>query len=95
MTTETPPTPVLTDAAKRSTGSFELVLGPVLMALLGLAVDGWLGTRPLFTLLFTVWGAIGAAVSIYYRYRHQVQATAQLRPSAADPSTPSAEAGTP
>lgn len=86
MMTENPPPPVLTDAANRSSGSFELVLGPVLMALLGLAIDSWLGTRPVFTVLFTVWGAIGATVAIYYRYRHQAQATAQLRAVTAPPA---------
>jgi F0F1-type ATP synthase assembly protein I len=76
MTSENPSTPAFTDAARRSTGSFELVLGPVLMALVGLLVDRWLGTAPLFILLFTAWGAVGAFVSIYYRYREQVRSTA-------------------
>ena len=74
MTSDKPSTPALADAAHKSTGSFELVLGPVLMALLGLVVDRWLGTAPLFILLFTLWGVIGAAVSLYYRYRTQVSA---------------------
>ncbi len=64
--------PVLTNAANRSSGSFELVLGPVVMALIGLAIDKALGTTPLFILLFTLWGAVGAAASIYYRYRRQM-----------------------
>ena len=83
MTTDPSQTPALTGAAQRSSGSFELVLGPVLMALLGLLVDGWLGTRPLFTLLFTVWGVVGAAVAIYFRYRHQVAMVA----GGGDPAT--------
>ncbi len=79
MTTDTPSTPVLTDAAQRSSGSFELVLGPVLMALVGLMIDSWLGTRPVFTLVLTVWGMVGAAVAIYYRYRQQIASTAVVR----------------
>jgi F0F1-type ATP synthase assembly protein I len=67
--------PTLTSAANRSAGSFELVLGPVLMALIGLAIDKALGTTPLFILLFTFWGAAGAAVGIYYRYRRQMAQT--------------------
>ena len=62
----------MTSAAHRSTASFELVLGPVLMAILGLLLDRWLGTTPLFILLFTLWGAAGAAIGIYYRYRQQI-----------------------
>jgi F0F1-type ATP synthase assembly protein I len=73
MTSEDPSTPALTDAARRSTGSFELVLGPVLMALAGLALDRWLGTAPLFIVLLTVWGVVGATVSLYFRYREQVR----------------------
>lgn len=76
MTTDRPTPPPLTEAANRSSGSFELVLGPVLMALLGLVVDRWLGTAPWCVVLFTVWGAVGAAVSLYYRYRHQIAETA-------------------
>lgn len=71
MTTENSASPALTDAAHRSAGSFELVLGPVIMALLGLLLDGVFGTRPLLTVLFTIWGALGAGISIYFRYRHQ------------------------
>lgn len=74
MTTENSASPALTDAAHRSAGSFELVLGPVIMALLGLLLDGVFGTRPLLTLLFTIWGAFGAGMSIYFRYRHQFAA---------------------
>lgn len=71
-TTETPSRTALADAAHRSSGSFELVLGPVIMALIGLALDSLLDTRPLFILLFTFWGSFGAAAAIYFRYRHQV-----------------------
>jgi len=64
--------PPLTHMATHATGSFELVLGPVLMALLGLLVDSWLGTRPVFILTLTVWGALGAGVSIWVRYRRRM-----------------------
>jgi len=76
MTTDRSTPPALTDAANRSSGSFELVLGPVLMALIGLALDRWLGTAPLFVLLLTLWGAAGAGISIYFRYRRQIAETA-------------------
>lgn len=72
MTTENSAAPKLTDAANRSTGSFELVLGPVIMALIGLLLDGVFGTRPILTIVLTIWGALGASVAIFYRYRRQV-----------------------
>lgn len=71
MTTEKPASAALTDAAHRSAGSFELVLGPVVMALIGLLLDGIFGTRPLLTVVFTIWGALGAGASIYFQYRRQ------------------------
>lgn len=88
MTTDPPPTPALADAARRSSASFEMVLGPVLMALLGLLVDNWLGTRPVFILVFTLWGLVGAAASVYYRYRRQIAAvSAATAPRGGGPAT--------
>ncbi|MCB0951222.1 MAG: AtpZ/AtpI family protein [Microthrixaceae bacterium] len=84
MTTENSPT-TLTDAAHRSSGSFELVLGPVMMALLGLLLDGVFGTKPVLTIVFTVWGALGATVAIYYRYRHQVATVSTARDGGSAP----------
>lgn len=55
-----------------SSGSFELVLSAVLLGLLGYFVDGWAGTRPLFMIGFTILGFVGATVSIYYRYKHEI-----------------------
>ena len=45
---------------RRSSGGFDLVLGPVLMALIGLWIDTAAGTRPLFTLVLFAFGAVGA-----------------------------------
>lgn len=63
-----------------SSGSYELVLGAVIFGLFGLLIDRWLGTTPLFILAFTVAGFAGAAISIYYRYKHRI---AQLGAEAA------------
>ncbi len=52
----------------RSTGSFELVLAPVLFALMGLWLDRAVGTVPLFTALFTVLAVAGVCVKLYYKY---------------------------
>lgn len=81
MTSETSSTSSFSEGARRSTGSYELVLGPVLMAMFGLLIDKWLGTEPLFILLFTLWGVLGAAIGIYYRYRHQLAAVTVERPA--------------
>ena len=62
----------LTQSVHRSSGSFELVVGAALFALIGLLVDGWLGTTPLFTVVLAVLGFVGALVSIYYRYKQQM-----------------------
>lgn len=50
----------------------ELVLSAVLFGVLGLWIDSKLGTTPIFLLVFTLLGFAGAAISVYYRYRHDI-----------------------
>lgn len=57
---------------RRSTGSYELVLSPLILALLAFMVDGWLGTRPILTIMAAVIGLIGAVVKIYYGYAYEM-----------------------
>lgn len=64
--------PTLTTQLNSSTGSYELVLSAVLFGLLGFWIDSKLGTTPIFFLAFTILGFVGAGLSIYYRYRHDV-----------------------
>jgi F0F1-type ATP synthase assembly protein I len=52
----------------KSTGSYELVLSPLLLALIGYGLDRWLGTVPLLTVAFAVLGLVGACIKIYYGY---------------------------
>lgn len=54
---------------RRSSGSYELVLSPLLLALLGYGIDRWLGTVPVITVLFAVIGLAGACVKLYYGYK--------------------------
>jgi F0F1-type ATP synthase assembly protein I len=61
-----------TRSLQRSSGSFELVLAPVITALLGLWLDRTIGTVPLFTVMFSVFGFAGAAISVYYQYNHRM-----------------------
>jgi F0F1-type ATP synthase assembly protein I len=63
----------LTQSLRKSTGSFELALAPVLMALIGIWLDRTLGTMPIFTIGLAVVGIAGAAVSIYYSYDRQMR----------------------
>ncbi len=64
--------PQLSEQMHNSSGSFELVLSAVMLGLGGYFLDGWVGTRPVFMILFTVLGFFGAAVSVYYRYTHDI-----------------------
>ncbi len=50
----------------------ELVLSAVLFGLIGLWLDTKFGTTPIFLLVFTLLGFAGAAISVYYRYRHDI-----------------------
>ena len=71
----------ITQSVHRSSGSFELVIGAVLFSLIGLLVDRSTGTTPLFMLIFAFAGFIGAAISIYYRYKAAISAHQETLPS--------------
>ena len=51
-----------------SHGSFELVLSPLILALLGWWLDSAVGTSPVFTVVGTVLGLVGAVVKLYVEY---------------------------
>ena len=59
----------LNEQFRRSTGSYELVVSPLLLGLLGFLLDRWLGTVPVLTVIFTVVGLAGACVKLYYGYK--------------------------
>lgn len=69
----------------RSSGSFELVLSPILLGLIGLWVDRRVGTTPLFTIVFVVAGLVGAVAATYYRYRAAMDAMSRERAGAGLP----------
>lgn len=58
----------------RSTGSYELVVSPLLLALIGLWIDRTVDTTPLFTVAFAVVGLVGACIKIYYGYMAEMDA---------------------
>ena len=65
---------------RRSSGSYELVFSSVLLALIGLGLDRWLGTLPLFVTIFAVLGFAGACVKLYYGYKVEVERQEQGAP---------------
>ncbi|MEM9202359.1 MAG: AtpZ/AtpI family protein [Actinomycetota bacterium] len=83
----------LHNAFRRSSGGFDLVLGPVLMALLGLWIDSATNTRPLFTLVLFFAGAAGAVLKVYYEFQRGMEAsTAELEAMRAETARLRAEA---
>ncbi len=67
----------LHDAIWRSSGGFDLVLAPVLIALLGLWIDSAAGTRPVFMLAFLAFGTVGAVLKVYYDYQRGMAEAAE------------------
>jgi F0F1-type ATP synthase assembly protein I len=60
--------------------SYEFVVSPVVLALLGLWLDRTVGTTPLFCVIGAVLGIVGATISIYYGYRHRMAELAEKAP---------------
>ena len=60
------------DQLQRSTGSYELVVSPVLLALIGYGLDRWLGTVPMLTVIFAVVGLAGAVTKLSLGYRDEM-----------------------
>lgn len=54
--------------------AFELVVTPLLFGLAGWALDGWLGLRPLLTIVLVVLAVIGMAARMYYSYDTEMRA---------------------
>lgn len=66
-------------ALHRSSGSFELVGGAVIAALVGFGLDRLFGLTPVLTLLFAVAGLVGASYSIWLNYQINMAAAADDR----------------
>jgi F0F1-type ATP synthase assembly protein I len=63
----------LSQQVHRSTGSYELVFSPLLLALVGYGIDRWLGVVPALTVTFAILGLVGACVKLYYSYRNEME----------------------
>ena len=60
--------------------SYEFVVSPVVLALLGLWLDRTIGTTPVFCVIGAVLGLVGATISIYYGYRNRMAELAEKAP---------------
>jgi hypothetical protein len=56
------------------TRAVEIVVTPVLMGFLGALVDGWLGTRPAFTIGLAVFGVCGIFAKLWLGYDREMKA---------------------
>jgi F0F1-type ATP synthase assembly protein I len=63
------PTPKpMTPVDKGISQGAELAAGVLVFFLIGLGIDTWLGTVPVFMIALTVFGVVGYFVRMYYAY---------------------------
>ncbi len=51
------------------TQAITFVAGPVILGLVGFALDRWFGIRPVLMLAFASFGVVATFVTAYYEYR--------------------------
>jgi F0F1-type ATP synthase assembly protein I len=62
------------------TQAVEMAVIPVILAFVGLAVDGRLGTMPLFTIVLLVVGMTGGFARAYYAYQYECRLEEERHP---------------
>ena len=60
--------------------AIEMVMTPLLFALLGWALDRWLGTSPVLLIALALFGVVGMAVKTYYAYAEKMRQHEQEAP---------------
>ena len=65
-------TPQLISDVRRSSGGFELVLSPLLLALIGFGLDRLIGITPVLTVLFAIIGVAGAVTIVVIGYDREM-----------------------
>ncbi len=63
----------LIEDVKPSSGGIELAIISGVFCGLGLLLDNFLGTLPIFTVTLFLLGIVGASISMFYRYRHAME----------------------
>lgn len=63
----------ITEQMHRTTGGYELVFSPLLLALIGYGLDRLFGTLPILTIVFAVLGVVGAVTKLYFSYRTEME----------------------
>lgn len=51
----------------------ELAVGILVFFLIGLAIDSWLGTTPVFMIALTVFSMVGNFLKMYYAYSNTME----------------------
>ncbi len=64
----------ITEQLNSSHGSYELVVSPVVLGLLGVWIDSKLESGPWFAVGLAVFGVVGAVVKVYLDYRLRMAA---------------------
>lgn len=67
------------------TRSVEIVATPLVMGLIGVVVDGWLGTRPVFTIALATFGVCGIFAKLWLGYDRDMKAEEARLPRAQAP----------
>lgn len=57
----------------RTTGGYELVFSPLLLAVIGYGLDRLFGTVPVLTIVLAVLGLVGAVTKLYFTYRSDME----------------------
>jgi F0F1-type ATP synthase assembly protein I len=58
----------------------EIVVTPLLFALLGYGLDGWFGTRPVLAFVLGLFGLAGVALRTFYWYQHEMNREQEGKP---------------
>lgn len=63
-----------------NTGAFELVLTPLILALVGFGLDHLFGTGHILTVVFFVLGFVGVAYKLYLEYTERMKKAEEGKP---------------